>query len=521
MSQKPLALIILDGWGIAPAGEGNAIAKAKLPFFSGLTQKYPTTALYSSGREVGLSWGEVGNSEVGHLNIGSGLVCYQTLPRINKAIEDGSFFENRAFLDAIAHVKKNGSKLHFMGLASQGGVHSHIDHLFALIEFAKKNKIKDAGFHLFLDGRDAVYNSGLESIKTLEEKLKKSKVGKIASLCGRFYAMDRDNRWDRVEAAYRAMTEGIGVEAKDAVSAIEESYEKKVYDEEFLPTVIKDKKGAITIQKNDAVIFFNFRPDRAREITKAFILPQFQGFARNQIENLFFVAMTEYEKNLPVAVVFPPTGIALPLARIVSESGLTQLHIAETEKYAHITFFMNGMAEEPFKGEDRIIVPSPGVASYDQKPEMSADELTRRVVKELGMGKHNFTAINFANPDIVGHTGSLDATVRAVEVVDACLKQVIETILMKDGMAIITADHGNAEELINLQTGEMDKEHSTNPVPFIMVRNDLQGQQLFPEIPNGDLSLIQPTGILADIAPTVLKNLGISQPSDMTGNPLI
>jgi 2,3-bisphosphoglycerate-independent phosphoglycerate mutase len=521
MSQKPLALIILDGWGIAPAGEGNAITKAKLPFFNGLTQKYPTTALYSSGREVGLSWGEVGNSEVGHLNIGSGLVCYQTLPRINKSIEDGSFFENKTFLDCIAHVKKNGSRLHFMGLASQGGVHSHIDHLFALIDLAKKNKIKDAGFHLFLDGRDAVYNSGLDVIKSLEEKLKKTKVGKIANLCGRFYALDRDNRWDRTEAAYRAITDGVGAEARDAVSAIETSYKNKVYDEEFLPTVIKDKRGAVTIGANDAVIFFNFRPDRARQIAKAFVLPQFQGFARNQIENLFFGAMTEYEKNLPISVAFPPQGIALPLARIVSESGLAQLHIAETEKYAHITFFINGMAEEPFKGEDRIIIPSPGVASYDQKPEMSADELTRRVVKELGMGKHHFTAINFANSDIVGHTGDVGATIKAVETVDRCLKQIVETILMKDGMTIITADHGNAEELINLQTGEIDKEHSTNPVPFIVVRNDLHGQQLFPEIPNGDLSLVQPTGILADIAPTVLKNLGISQPSDMTGNPLI
>lgn len=521
MIPKPLALIILDGWGIAPDSEGNGITRAKTPFFNSLIQKYPTTALHASGQEVGLPWGKVGNSEVGHMNIGSGLVCYQTLPRINKSIQDKSFFENKSFLDAISYTKQKKSTLHLLGLASHGGVHSHIDHLYALLELAKSQKAKDVVLHIFLDGRDTLYNAGLESVKQIEKRIKKIKLGRIATISGRFYAMDRDNRWDRTQAAYKAITEGVGKEAKDSIKAIELSYKEKVYDEEFLPTVIKNKISSSVVKDNDAVIFFNFRPDRARQLTKAFVLSGFQGFERKQIKNLLFSTMTEYEQNLPVNVAFPSKVIETPLARIISDLGKTQFHIAETEKYAHVTFFLNGMIEDPFPGEERAIIPSPGVASYDKKPEMSADEVTKRILKEINTGKQDLIIVNFANPDIVAHTGSIPATKKAIETVDKCLNKIIELLVAKGGAAIITADHGNAEELINLQTGEIDKEHSTNPVPFVLVRQDLTGEKLFPEIPGGDLSLIQPTGILADITPTALSFLEQKQASQMTGRSLI
>ncbi|MEA3272813.1 MAG: 2,3-bisphosphoglycerate-independent phosphoglycerate mutase [Patescibacteria group bacterium] len=521
MIPKPLMLIILDGWGIAPDSEGNGITRAKTPFFDTFVKKYPTTALHAAGPEVGLPWGMVGNSEVGHMNIGSGLVCYQTLPRINKTIEDKSFFKNKALVGAMGHANQNKSTLHLLGLASPGGVHSHIDHLYALLELAKSQKVKNVVLHIFLDGRDTLYNAGLNCVKQLEERIKKIKVGKIATICGRFYAMDRDNRWDRIQASYQAITEGVGVVAKDSIKAVEQSYAKKVYDEEFLPTVVKHRGGPLVVKDNDAVIFFNFRPDRARQMTKAFVLPKFMGFKRKPIKNLFFTTMTEYEQNLPLKVAYPAKAIEAPLARVVSDLGKTQFHIAETEKYAHVTFFLNGMTEDPFPGEERAIIPSLGVASYDKKPEMSADEVTKRIIKEINSGKQDFIVVNFANSDIVGHTGSIPATKKAVETVDKCLNKIIELLVVKGGAAIITADHGNAEELINLQTGEMDKEHSTNPVPFILVHQDIVGQKLFPEIPGGDLSLAQPTGILADITPTVLSFLGQKQGAGMTGHPLI
>lgn len=521
MIPKPLVLIILDGWGIAPDSEGNAITRAKLPFFNSLIQKFPTTALHASGKEVGLPWGVVGNSEVGHTNIGSGQVSYQTLPRINKSIEDKSFFENKAFLDAIAHAKNNKSTLHLMGLASPGGVHSHIDHLFALLDLCKTQKVKDVALHLFLDGRDTIFNAGLESIKQVEEKIKKTKVGRIASLTGRFYAMDRDNRWDRVQATYNAIVLGVGEEIKDPIKAIENSYAKKIYDEEFVPTVIKHRGASSAVKDNDALIYFNFRPDRARQLTKAFVVQQFASFERKPLQNLFFATMAEYEQNLPVSVAFGPQIIEAPLARVISDIGMKQFHIAETEKYAHVTFFLNGMIEDPFPGEERAIIPSPGVASYDKKPEMSAEEVTKKLLQEINSEKHDFLVVNFANSDIVGHTGSIPATIKAAETVDKCLNKIISLLSAKGGAAIVTADHGNAEELINLQTGEIDKEHSTNPVPFILIKNDLVGQKLFPEIPNGDLSLVQPIGILADITPTALSFLGQKQAAQMTGTPLV
>ncbi len=516
---KPIVLIILDGWGIAPPSHGNAITLAKTPNFSKLISSYPTMSLSASGIEVGLSWGEQGNSEVGHLNLGSGKIVYQILPKIDKAIKDGDFFKNEAFLEVIKHVRKNNSKLHLIGLVSKGNVHSSMDHLFALLQLCQIKKIKNTFIHAILDGRDTPYNSASSFIKELQEKIKELKTGKIATLAGRFYAMDRDNHWERIEMVYKAMTEGEGRKANSPSQAIANSYAQKNFDEEFLPTVILENgKPTALIDDNDGIIFFNFRPDRARELTKAFVLPDFDGFQRKKIlKNLFFVTFVEYEEGLPTKVAFYPEKIEYPLARVLSENGFSQLHIAETEKYAHVTYFFNGGREEKFPGEDWILIPSPRVVSYDQKPEMSAKEITEKVISFLNLDKYDFILINFANPDMVAHTGEMIATIKAIETVDFCLGQIINKVLEKNGLAIVTADHGNAEELINLQTGEVDKEHSTNPVPFILVANHLKEEKK--EVP--DLSLVQPIGILADVSPTILKILNIPQPKEMNGLPLI
>lgn len=522
MRPKPVVLTILDGWGIAPKGEGNAIALAKTPNIDKFIATYPAMTLRASGDEVGLSWGEMGTSEVGHLNLGTGRIFYQTLPRINKAIENGSFFVNPTLQEVAKHVKKNKSSLHLMGLVSTGKVHTTIEHLYALLKFAHDQKIKKVYIHAFLDGRDTLYNSGVDFISKLQEKIKEFGVGKIASLSGRFYAMDRDNRWDRTEKAYRAIAEGKSDEYfADPILAIRSSYNKKIYDEEFVPTVIVEhQKPVATICENDAVIFFNYRADRARQLTKAFILENFDKFPREKfLSKLFFVTMTEYEKDLPTKVIFFPEEIKICLAKVISEAGLKQLHIAETEKYAHVTFFFNGMREEEFPGEDRIIVPSPRVASYDQKPEMSAFEITKKLVKEIMSQKYDFIVVNFANADMVGHTGNVEATIKAVESVDKCLGEIADIVLSLDGVMIVTADHGNAEEIINLQTGEIDKEHSTNPVPFIVIGKNWVGKMA--GLTAEDLSLMPPTGVLADVAPTILKIMEIPKPEEMTGTALI
>lgn len=522
---KPVVLAILDGWGVAPKGEGNAIAFAKTPNIDKFVAAYPAMTLRASGDEVGLSWGEMGTSEVGHLNLGTGKIFYQTLPRINKSIEDGSFFDNSVLEAAASHVKKNKSSLHIMGLASTGRVHTTIEHLYALLRFAYREKIKRVYIHAFLDGRDTVYNSGIDFIAKLQEKIKEYGVGKIATLSGRFYAMDRDNHWDRTEKTYRAIAEGKSDEYfSDPLEAISKSYEKKIYDEEFVPVVItQNKKPVAMVEENDAVIFFNYRADRARQITRTFVFQDFDKFERKKFfSNLFFATMAEYEKDLPVNVIFPPEEIKTCLAKVLSEAGQKQLHIAETEKYAHVTYFFNGMKEEEFPGESRIIVPSPGVSSYDQKPEMSAFQITEKLVKEITAQKYDFIVVNFANADMVGHTGNLEATIKAVEVVDKCLEEIANLVLSLGGALVITADHGNAEEVINLQTNEMDKEHSTNPVPFILVGREWEGKTLgLEEAPGGDLSLLSPTGILADVAPTILKIMGIEKPGEMTGTSLI
>lgn len=521
---KPVVLAILDGWGVAPAHEGNAISLAQKPNFDSYIRTYPAMTVSASSKEVGLNWGEMGNSEVGHLNIGAGRVYYQTLPRINMEIETGAFLKNASFLRAIEHAKKNKSKLHLIGLVSAGGVHSSLEHFYALLETCKKQKIGNVYVHAILDGRDALYNSGLDFVRSLEAKMKEFKTGKIATLSGRFYAMDRDNRWDRIEAAYNTMALGAaGATAESAVKAIEASYANKVYDEEFIPTVILEHGAPVApIVSGDAAIFVNFRPDRARELTSAFVVPNFARFPREQIQNLYFVTMTEYERDLPVDVAYPPDVIAVNLAKVISDAGLKQLHIAETEKYAHVTFFLNGTIEEPYPGEERVIIPSPPVSSYDQSPEMSAPEIGKRVVKEINSDKYDFIVLNFANADMVGHTGNIQATIKGVEAIDAALGDIVGAALAHDGMVIITADHGNGEEVQNLQTGEIDKEHSTNPIPLLIIGKDLEGQSAGAvEAVGGDLSLTSPIGMLADVAPTVLKILGLPQPGEMTGRPLI
>ena len=521
--KKPTVLVIIDGFGVAPDGDGNAIARAKTPNFDRFVKTYPSMTIRAAGEEVGLSWGEMGNSEVGHLAIGAGRVYYQMFPRINRDIASGDFLQNEALLKAFEHAKKNKSRLHLVGMVSEGRVHSMDEHCHALLEMAKQQGVKDVFIQAIVDGRDTVYNAGIDFVTTLQEKIQEIGIGKIASLSGRYFAMDRDNRWDRTEKAYNAMVLGQGEQITDPLEAIRASYQKEVYDEEFVPSVVVENGQPVgTIQDNDAVIFFNFRPDRMRQLAKAFVLPEFDKFERKRVEDLFPVTMAEYEKGLPVETAFPPEQIEQCLAQIISEAGLKQFHIAETEKYAHVTFFLNGTKEDPFDGEERVIIPSPKVATYDLAPEMSTKEITDRVVKEMQENKYDFLVMNFANPDMVGHTGNLEATMKGIEVVDECLGKIAEATLQRDGSMFITADHGNAEELKNLRTGDINKEHATNPVPFVIIANQYEGQpSIAGEVPEGDLSLMPPVGMLADVAPTILTVMGLEQPPEMSGQPLL
>lgn len=517
---KPVLLVILDGWGITQPYSGNAISQADTPNMREFVAKYPSTTLRASGEAVGLPWGESGNSEVGHLNFGLGRILYQDLPRINKAISDNSFYKNKSLLKAFAHAKKHKTNLHLIGLVSNGGVHASIEHLQALTVFAKNEGIKQVYLHVILDGRDTPYNSGVNFIKDIERfSSEYGNIAKIATLSGRFYAMDRDNHWDRVSKAYAVMTEGKGNKAANAIEALEASYKKKIYDEEFAPTVIGD---AALISEKDAVIFFNFRADRARQLTKAFVLPGFDKFPRPKYLDLFFVCFTEYEKDLPIEVAFFPEEPKNTLGEVIANAGLKQLRIAETEKYAHVTYFFNGGREKKSKGEEHALVPSPRVDSYDLKPEMSANELTDRLIKEIESGKYDFILVNYANSDMVGHTGNIQATIKAVEAVDKCLGRIAKSVLPKGGCIIISADHGNAEEVFNMQTGMIDKEHSANPVPFILMEKQFEGRKLGGmDAPGGDLSLVQPQGILSDVAPTILKIMNLERPEEMTGRSLL
>lgn len=523
----PLVLLILDGWGIAVPSRGNAISLARTPNMNRLMQEYPTATLHASGEVVGLPWAEMGNSEVGHLNIGSGKIIYQNLPLINKAIADHSFFNNEAFLEAINMVKEHQSRLHILGLVSNGGVHSSIDHLFALLEMCRdKGLSNNVVVHAILDGRDTDRNAALGFMAKLETKMQETGVGVIASVMGRFWAMDRDNRWDRTEKAYNAIVHGTADARSDSpLKAIEQSYQHHVFDEELVPTIIvgTDGKPLGDVRDNDAVIFFNFRADRARQMTKAFILPTFQKFDRNvSPQNIFFVTMTEYEHNLPVTVAFQPDRVHMPVARVIANAGMKQLHIAETEKYAHVTFFFNGGQEESFEGEDRVLIPSPRVTSYDQSPAMATPDIAERIVQVLPQGQYHFIVVNFANVDMVGHTGNLSAAIQAVEAADTAIGSIAAAVEKGGGTFVITADHGNAEEMMNLSTGEIMKEHTTNPVPIIMCNSALRGlRQRWPTVHDGDLSRLQPVGVLSDVAPTLLSLMHLPAPSEMTSRSLI
>lgn len=523
---KPFVLLVLDGWGIAQPGEGNPLAAAETPNIDELVRTFPTVTLRASMESVGLSWGEQGNSEVGHLTIGAGKIFYQSLPRIALAIQSEEFYANPVFLKAAAHCKERDSALHIVGIIGLGNVHGSSEHVFALLELAKRQGLKKVMVHAILDGRDTLYNSGLEFTRLLLAKMREIGVGRIASLSGRYYAMDRDNRWHRTEKAYRAMTGAPGsgdAKYEDPVKAIENSYLFRVYDEEFVPFAMFENGEAVgPVRDGDAVIFSNFRPDRARQLAEAFVLPSFAQFPREYMKDVYFATMTEYEKNLPVRVAFPPEEIGTCLAKVISEAGLKQLHIAETEKYAHMTFFLNGMREEAYPGEDRVIIPSPRVSSYDLAPEMSTAAIVARILQEIDADKYDVIVANFAGADMVGHTGDFAATKRAAEVIDDAVGKVVGAVLPRGGAIVITADHGNGEEVKNLQTGDIDKEHSTNPVPLIVAFERWRGSAS----PAGDtighdLSLMSPVGVLADVAPTALKILGIPQPKDMTGSPLI
>ncbi len=505
MNKKLTMLMILDGYGYNPETDGNAVYAAKTPVMDKLLENCPHTLINASGLNVGLPDGQMGNSEVGHTNIGAGRIVYQELTRITKSIEDGDFFENDALLKAVENCKKNGSAFHLIGLLSDGGVHSHIKHLFAALELAKKNNLTEVYVHGFMDGRDVSPTSGIDFVKALEEKMAELGVGKIGVLSGRYYAMDRDNRWDRVEKAYSALVYGEGVHDGSAQEIMQKSYDAGVTDEFIVPSVITD--GA-NIKANDSVICFNFRPDRAREITRTFVDPDFEGFERkNGFFPVYYVCMTQYDAKMPnVDVAFRPEKLTNTFGAYVAEKGLNQLRIAETEKYAHVTFFFNGGVEAPYENEDRALIPSPKVATYDLQPEMSAYEVTDEVVKRIESGKYDVIILNFANCDMVGHTGVFDCAVKAVEAVDECMGKVIDAVRARDGVVCITADHGNADQMVDPETKEVFTAHTTNQVPFIVAGKDCT---------------LREGGRLADIAPTLLDIMGIEKPQEMSGESLI
>ncbi len=521
---KPVVLIVLDGWGVSQPYAGNAISRARTLAIDNIISKYPTMTIRASGEAVGLPWGESGNSEVGHLNLGLGRILYQDLPRINKYINDKEFNSNTVFQSAIKHAKRYNSQFHLMGLCSNGSVHSSISHLYALLALLKKEGLEKVFIHVMLDGRDVPFNSGENFIKKIEDYIERHKIGKIASISGRFFPMDRNNNWDRTALAYNAMVNARGNKAKDAVKAIRESYKKKVFDEEFVPTVIwEDGAPVASIKDDDSVVFFNFRPDRARQISRAFVVSDFEKFKRTKkLSNLFFASFTKYETGLDIKVAFPPAKITKTLGEIISKAGLKQLRIAETEKYAHVTYFFNGGIETKSKGEDHVLVPSKMVSSYDQIPEMSAPEITNKVIGFVSDDIYDFILINFANADMVGHTGNMEAAIKAVESLDLAVGKIVDSVLAKNGVVMITADHGNAEVMFNMQTGQIDKEHTANPVPFILIGNEFVGRSIgWLDSASDDLSTAQPQGILSDVAPTVLKLLNIPKPDEMTGISLL
>ena len=501
MNKTPITLIIMDGYGLSSETRGNAICAAATPVLDRLFREYAHTTLSASGLDVGLPDGQMGNSEVGHTNIGGGRVVFQDLPRITRSIDDGSFFKNEAYRKAIDNCKEKGSALHLFGLLSDGGVHSHLQHLYALLRLAKEEGLKRVYIHAFLDGRDVSPTSGADFVAETVAQCREIGVGEIATVMGRYYAMDRDKRWERLEHAYDAMVYGEGIQNSDPVAAVKESYANGVTDE-FVEPIVCLKEGVIS--DNDSVIFFNYRPDRAREITRAFVDPEFDGFKR-EFFPLTFICNTEYDATMPnVTVAFPRIRVENGLGEYLSRAGMTQLRIAETEKYAHVTFFFNGGVETVFEGEDRVLIPSPKVATYDLQPEMSAEEVCDECVRRIESGKYDVIILNFANCDMVGHTGVFDAAVKAVETVDTCVGRVVDATLRMSGIAMVTADHGNSESMTQADGSPMTA-HTTNLVPFIVCG---AGEELRP-------------GKLADIAPTILDVMGLEKPAEMDGQTLI
>ncbi|EXX87908.1 phosphoglyceromutase [Paenibacillus darwinianus] len=506
---KPVALIIMDGFGLRPESHGNAVAQAKKPNYDRYMATYPNTTLTACGEAVGLPEGQMGNSEVGHLNIGAGRIVYQDLTRISKSIRDGEFFENETMLGAIKHVKAFDKKLHLYGLLSDGGVHSHINHLFALLELAKKEELTEVYIHAFLDGRDVSPDSAKGYLEQLQAKISELGVGRIATVQGRYYAMDRDKRWERVEKSYRAMVYGEGPQYTDPVHAVVESYEKSVFDEFVMPTVIVggDGKPVALVESEDAVIFFNFRPDRAIQLSQVFTNTDFRGFDRGGAhpKNLYFVCLTLFSESVGGYVAYKPKNLDNTLGEVLVQQGKKQLRIAETEKYPHVTFFFSGGRDVELPGETRILINSPKVATYDLKPEMSAYEVAEAAVKEIEAENHDVIILNFANPDMVGHSGMLEPTIKAVEATDECMGMVVEAVLSKGGVVLITADHGNADLVLDDQERPFTA-HTTNPVPLIVTKEGIS---------------LREGGILADIAPTMLDLLGIELPAEMTGRTMI
>ncbi len=510
---KPVLLVVLDGWGIRAEREANAIAIAGTPNMDALTREFPSTALKTSGLAVGLPEGQMGNSEVGHTNLGAGRIVYQDLVRINRAVEDGSFYQNPALLEACRKAKASGGALHLMGLVSDGGVHSHEEHLHACLEMARREGVPRTFVHAFLDGRDTPPRSGLGYVQSLEKRMRDKGYGKVATVTGRYYAMDRDKRWDRVALAYGALVRGEGFKAGSGVAAVEQAYARGENDEFVKPTVVANGGGepVARVKDGDAILFFNFRADRAREITRAFTQEGFQDFdARDRPRLSAYACMTQYDETFTLPVAFGPDQPTEIFPEIVSRAGLAQLRCAETEKYAHVTFFFNGGREVVFPGEDRILVPSPrDVKTYDEKPEMSAREVTDKLVAAVGTGRYGFVLVNYANPDMVGHTGILEAAVKAVKVVDECLGRVWKAARAQGMALLVTADHGNCEMMVDPVTGQPHTAHTLGPVPFVLADPDFRGAKLRPE------------GVLADVAPTALQVMGLPKPKEMKGLGLV
>lgn len=515
---KPLILIVLDGWGISNNVQGNPIREATLPTFEKLNRFYPMTTLQASGISVGLPWNTAGNSEVGHMTMGAGRVIYQNMPRISLAIQDGSFFKNEALLETMRDAKEKKGKLHLMGLISSGSVHSHKDHILALLRMAKNEGVEELYVHAFMDGRDSAPTAGIQQIKELLREMRLVGIGKVASLSGRNFSMDRNNNWDRVEKTYRMLTAGIGEMAVDPLIALEQSYTKGITDEYIEPTLLTEKEKPIALIENgDSVIFFNFREDRTRELTKAFVLPDFDGFERTLLD-IRFATLTEYERDLPARVAFPPEDIYHSLGETLSLAGKKQLRIAETEKYAHVTYFFNGGKEKPFSGEDRMLIPSPSASHFDEVPEMSSPQITDSLLSILEKNEYDFILVNYANPDMVAHTGNEKASIEAVEATDKSLSILIPAVFKAGGALVITSDHGNVEELKKISTGEIDTEHSTNPVPLWYITPDNHHEKTAEQMMREQNEV---NGLLSDVAPTVLDILKVKKPSEMNGASLL